>query len=289
MKGVTQMNYYGDDPIQYVYLAEQTSADYMIENMNVVDNKGLFYVKFDAVLHSFDVMNRNRRIYTAKNVWDCILGEKVQDLLRHDAWFGEADHPYETYEGSKLSAQRVQNIEMERISHKIKNPNIKGNLLLANIETDSGSKFGHMMASRIIQGMIPCFSCRSIALLTKQNGKPIVVVKRIITYDWVLYPSHKEAEKQGDIKIIKESADDDIITPSRDIMIPVTQLNEFISTAFNKDETSKMIMECFSDENFNIELTRGGTAFHCFNEKHELCFGYTSETKKRVDDFFASF
>ena len=279
-----------DDPIQYVFLAEQTSPDYQIKNVNPVEDKGLFYVVFDAVLHSFDVMNRNRRIYTAKNVWECILAEKIQSFLSHDSWFGEADHPYEEYANTKLSATRMQTIEMGRISHKITKPNIKGNLLFARIETDSGSKFGVMMAKRILQGMIPCFSCRSIAFLTKQNGKPIVVVKKIITYDWVLYPSHKEAEKTGQKEIlIRESADDEIIQESKDIMIPITQLEEFTNEAFSKDETAKLITEWFDDSNFTIQLAKNGKAFHCFDEKHSLCFGFNESTKRRVDDFFSSF
>lgn len=279
-----------DDPIQYVFLAEQTSPDYQIKNVNQVEDKGLFYVVFDAVLHSFDVINRNRRIYTAKNVWECILAEKIQSFLSHDSWFGEADHPYEEYANTKLSATRMQTIEMGRISHKITKPNIKGNLLFARIETDSGSKFGVMMAKRILQGMIPCFSCRSIAFLTKQNGKPIVVVKKIITYDWVLYPSHKEAEKTGQKEIlIRESADDEIIQESKDIMIPITQLEEFTNEAFSKDETAKLITEWFDDSNFTIQLTKNGKAFHCFDEKHSLCFGFNESTKRRVDDFFSSF
>lgn len=279
-----------DDPIQYVFLAEQTSPDYQIKNVNPVEDKGLFYVIFDAVLHSFDVINRNRRIYTAKNVWECILAEKIQSFLSHDSWFGEADHPYEEYANTKLSATRMQTIEMGRISHKITKPNIKGNLLFARIETDSGSKFGVMMAKRILQGMIPCFSCRSIAFLTKQNGKPIVVVKKIITYDWVLYPSHKEAEKTGQKEIlIRESADDEIIQESKDIMIPITQLEEFTNEAFSKDETAKLITEWFDDSNFTIQLAKNGKSFHCFDEKHSLCFGFNESTKRRVDDFFSSF
>lgn len=181
------------------YIKEQTSypEDY-VKNFgyHVTDKGNRFYVTFDAVLQSFGVMNRNKRIYEAANIMDKIDNDDyIQDQLRKNCWMGEIDHPAATKEGESLTLNRISNPDMKLTSHYIRKPRLNGNLLEATIQTDSSNPNGMNMAIKIVDGkIVPCFSARVLGALQNKNGQPVVNVKKLITYDWVLYPSHKEAE-----------------------------------------------------------------------------------------------
>lgn len=79
------------------YIREQTSftddyKDNFGYEMHDLGNR--FYLIFDAVLHSFGVMNRNHRSYDQANIWDCIQHDDyIQSMLRQNSWIGEIDHP----------------------------------------------------------------------------------------------------------------------------------------------------------------------------------------------------
>ena len=178
----------------FMYIAEQTTPDdNQIKNLEVTDKNGVFFVSFDTALHSFEVINRNNRQYLASNIQENLQSERILSMLADNAWYGEMDHPLQEFKDKPLSPERINSIELSRRSHKIMNPHFDSNLLLAHIQTASGTEAGRGFASEIIQGLKPAFSCRAIAGLKLVNGKPTVIVRKVITYDWVLYPSHKEA------------------------------------------------------------------------------------------------
>lgn len=181
------------------YIQEQTSfmEDYQTEfGYQMHDRGNRFYLTFEAVLQSFGVKNRNRREYDASNIMDRIEHDDyIQDQLRKNSWLGEIDHPAPHKQGVELTVQRIGNPDMEHSSHYIRRPRLEGNLLVAPIQTDSSNEAGMNMAIKIVDGKItPCFSARVLGELQNRNGRPVVFVKKLITYDWVLYPSHREAE-----------------------------------------------------------------------------------------------
>jgi hypothetical protein len=183
----------------FCYIQEQTSfvEDYANNfGYKVYDKGSRFYLIFDAVLQSFDVMNRNRRMYEASNIMDKINNDDyIQSMLRQNSWMGEIDHPAAEKEGETLSLNRISNPNMRLTSHYIRRPRLNGNLLEATIQTDSSNENGMNMAIKIVDGkIIPCFSARVLGALQQKMGRPVVNVRKLITYDWVLYPSHKEAE-----------------------------------------------------------------------------------------------
>ena len=183
----------------FCYIREQTSfpSDYKENFGYKIYNMGdRFYLIFDAILQSFGVMNRNQRMYDADNIMDRINNDDyIQSMLRLNSWMGEIDHPAATKEGETLTINRISNPDMKLTSHYIRKPRLNGNLLEATIQTDSSNKHGMNMAIKIVDGkIIPCFSARVLGALTNKGGKPVVNVRKLITYDWVLYPSHREAE-----------------------------------------------------------------------------------------------
>lgn len=182
----------------FCYIREQTSfpSDYNGNfGYKIHDIGSRFYLIFDAVLQSFDVMNRNRRMYEADNIMHLInTDDYIQSMLKQNSWMGEIDHPAATKEGESLTINRISNPDLKLTSHYIRRPRLNGNLLEATIQTDSSNENGMNMAIKIVDGkIVPCFSARVLGALQNKNGKPVVNVRKLITYDWVLYPSHREA------------------------------------------------------------------------------------------------
>lgn len=167
-----------------------------------------FYVKFKSTLQSFGVQNRNKRYYDAQNIMDNIeKSEYIQSMLRQNSWVGELDHPSETINGQTLTLQRISNPDPKHDSHFIRKPWLEGNLLKAPIQTDSGTEEGMNLAIKIVDGgLIPAFSARVFGELQNRSGRPTVMAKRLITYDEVLFPSHREALADVSIPQIMESA-----------------------------------------------------------------------------------
>lgn len=182
------------------YIAEQTSFPEDFDGkefgyeITPSHQPGKFYVTFDTVLHSFRVMNRNGREYDKDNIWQCIQTDpEIQHNLKTNQWYGTIDHPAPMHQGEELTMQYIANPDPKLSSHFIHKPRMNGNFLEATIQTDTGTEAGMNMALKIVDGKItPCFSARSFGTL-KNEGRPVVYVKKLITYDWVRFPSHIEA------------------------------------------------------------------------------------------------
>lgn len=279
-----------DRDMGFVYIAEQTSPnDNIVRNVDVVDRDGILYVDFESCLHSFDVMNRNTRMYEASNINECLQTERIQHYLSHGGWFGEQNHPTPSLKNQPLSPERIQDIDMNNTSHKMLNPHIEKNLLISRIQSDAGTAAGMNLARKMIQGFIPGFSCRAIAIMTLKNGKPVVNVRKIITYDWVLYQSHREAEQinKEDTKFVHKNPTVVSETTTEDIMIPLGEILEYVGKT---DVNTQIIMESFdlsmdnltgfSKDNKHIIIRDNDNMIYC---------GINPSTRKKVNEYLASF
>ena len=279
----------------FVYISEQSIADdrKRLDNVDTYNKNGIFYITFDTNLQSFGDINRNKRSYNIDNVWSCIQQEKIQCLLRDGCWFGEFDHPTPEFQGQKLSPERIQNVPPKYRTFKIMKPRKAGDLLQATIQsaqTDLGIGF----AKEILSGWLPSFSARAIASLKLINNKPTVIVRRLITYDSVWYPSHVRAHAISnaiphlkEIKAVVESAGDIIRKGMDTVLIPLKELLEDVGKT---DISTQMIMESFD---LPMESLIGISEDHNHaiikDEYNTIYANISPKTKKRVDDFFNSF
>lgn len=282
------------DDLGFIYLCESAETPLTkVGDLKIYNDNNIFFVEFDSVLQSFGVENRNHRYYTAENVWQAIQSPKIQDLLAHDSWFGECNHPTQEYQDKKLTPERIRDVWPQNRSHKIMNPRIDGNLLKARIQTDAGTEAGIGFAKSIIQGMVPRFSCRSIATLRQINGRPTVVIRLLVTYDWVFYPSHCEAEMIGTLQRPMTESASDIVLPNgsnvtpNDTMIP---LHEILDLVGNKDTNTEILLESF-DLDIGDLVGFDETHDHAIiKDRDNMIYAkIRPETKHKVDDFFASF
>lgn len=238
------------------YIQEQTSFEEDYQNdfgYEVVDKGNRFYVLFSAVLQSFMVMNRNKRMYDLTNIMNCINTDPyIQDQLRKNSWMGCIDHPAPMFQGQELTMQYIGNVDPKMTSHYIRKPHAEGNLLVANIQTDSSNKHGMNMAIKIVDGKItPCFSARVFGELTNKNGQPIVNVRKLITYDWVLFPSHPEAEARIQ-QPLQEAVDQ-----FKDANITMIFFPQLAQMAAASSKETEMLCESFG---LNIEDVIGVTS-----------------------------
>ena len=239
------------------YIHEQTSfeEDYKGNFGYEIEDKGnRFFVKFPAVLQSFGVKNRNGREYDMANILHCIqTDEMIQQLLSKNSWIGEIDHPAVELNGQELTTNRISTPSLERSSHYIRSPRAEGNLLVANIQTDSSNQYGMNMAIKIVDGkIVPCFSARVFGRLENRNGKPIVMVKKLITYDWVLFQSHREASARINQPLQESANDFSKYMNQRIIFLP--QLAQMVA---NSSKETEFICESFG---LSIEDITGFTS-----------------------------
>lgn len=236
----------------FMYVSEEVSPEsYSIKNMNVFDKHNMFYVEFDAILQTFRVLNRNIRQYLGENVDEQIKTDpKIISYLADNSWFGEQGHPGEDFKELHLTAERIMKIKQDNTSHKIMVPKVDNNALFAKIQTDAGTAAGVNMAKKILQGMIPGFSCRALAKIVMLNGVPTVIIKKLITYDWVFYQSHKEARNITKPELISQTLNADrVITESTDVCIPLKEILEY---AGRKNVNTQIIMESFDLANDDL-------------------------------------
>lgn len=245
------------------FIQEQTSfvedynGSFGYEEHNSRD-KSKFYITFEAVLQSFDVMNRNRRKYDINNVLEAINNsEYIQEMLKHNSWIGEIDHPAPEYSGQELTPQRLYNPSMEKSSHYIRKPRAVNNLLEATIQTDSGTTHGMNMALKIADGKItPCFSARLMGSLENRNGEPWVNVKKLVTYDWVLFPSHKEAAAKMNQPVLEN-----VTIAEETLNSKIIPFRELAQKAANNSKETEMLCEAFGlTINDVIGMTESGNS-----------------------------
>lgn len=293
------------NPIGWVYIAEETSpSENTVINLRTTNDNGILFAEFDTCLQTFEEINRNKRQYLSKNLQDAMKSERITTLLRDNAWYGEMDHPTQQFQNSPLTPERIAAIWMPNRSHKILNPVFRGNELNARIQTASGTEAGRGMAAEIIQGLRPSFSCRAMASLENVNNKPTVMVKNLITYDWVLFPSHKTAHMKSPAKFVNKVADavaeasQNIVDYtenalkrfkkySESVEIPLGEILERVGVI---DPTVSMVMESFElDSSLLQGFTEDNSQAIIRDDTNLLFVNMKPSTKREVNDFLASF
>jgi len=246
----------------FCYIAEQTSFSDDYPNgqfgYKLFDKGNRMYVVFEGILQSFGVLNRNGRYYQADNVMNCIKTDPyITSMLAQNSWMGELEHPSATYSNQELKTERLLQVLPNNTSHFIRRPRLNGNLLEATIQTDSGTEAGRNMAIKIVDGkVIPGFSARLLGDLRQVNGRPTVFIKKLITYDYVLFPSHKEALG----KVNSPYAESVKVTESA-INGKIIFFEELAKNLMHKSEGAQVLYESFGlNEDDVVGVTETGNS-----------------------------
>ena len=193
--------------IDYSVVIEQTSPeDNEVKILETHNSKGLNYLRFETILQAFvEERNRNRRKWVPKYVKEAINGVEFMELINNGGLPGENGHPVP--KTGQVTLERIATIDPNNISHVIKKAWFTDGdrILRGVIETvDDDNGPGRKFMKNILQGLPTSFSNRAIIPQRKNVDGTIdqTGVGRIITFDRVFLPSHKEAYRDINIPIV---------------------------------------------------------------------------------------
>jgi len=195
---------------------------------------------FEATLQDFFV-NRNKRRYPEEVLIEALQSNHIIELKKNKSWVGEAGHPFDK------SIPRQLSIDHTRVSHIILETSVQSGKCVKGLIETSMFPMGIVMRDSIRQGMNVAFSMRGVASITQKTRDGYFEVKKplkLVTYDWVFYPSHPNAYQE---KIIKENTN--LITSEEDFnIIPITEdgMLEYLN---QNSENTNNILSSFNIKN----------------------------------------
>lgn len=141
-----------------------------------------------GILQDLNAENRNGRIYETKEMKPEIEGDRIQkELIPSGNMRGHAGHPSST----ELSIQSV--IDPKICCVQFDKIWLDGDIIRANFH-GTNNEYGKAFNDDLLDGCKPAFSLRALGSVDRsRNGKCYVRNVRIITWDHVIYPSHKKA------------------------------------------------------------------------------------------------
>lgn len=144
-------------------------------------NKPRTYV--EAVLQTGDMLNRNKRIYSSRELEREIMSDRVQGLIRHKMMKGEAGHPLD----DRLDRQQTIDPKLCEVIYLkmwFEKPYIKA------ILCGTYNKYGDEFEAEVRNGATHEFSSRSLGTVRRQpNGTAVVENMHYITSDVVIFQS----------------------------------------------------------------------------------------------------
>ena len=140
--------------------------------------------------------NRNGRIYRTPDLAREISAPRQIELLSTGNMIGEAGHP--------LAAElaRQQTIDPKCACVRYMKFWMEGDDVMG-IFKGTNNEYGNMFDMDLRDGVKPAFSLRALGTVSSTPQGAIVENLKLITYDYVIYPSHPGAYTNG---IISESA-----------------------------------------------------------------------------------
>ena len=186
-------------------------------DLNVIaENNGK--VEATGIIQDADTENRNGRIYEEKDLKPEGYSDRIQkELIPTGNMRGHDGHP----SSSELSVQSV--IDPKLCCVQFTKIWMEGKDIHANFK-GTNNDLGKAFNADLLEGCKPSFSLRALGSVDRErNGKCYVRNIRIITWDRVIFPSHKRAYTD---KIVTESAIEN------GILIPVVnqQVVDYIKT-----------------------------------------------------------
>lgn len=211
---------------------------------NIIADSG-HRVVAEGILQDMDVQNRNGRIYESKDLIPGINTGRMKELLDAKQFKGESGHPI-----GDLGIARQQTIVPDRTCVRYNKVWVEGNLIKAQFQ-GTNNAFGETFNQDLLDGEKPAFSLRALGTIDNKSGKCYVRNIKIITWDHVIYPSHKIAYTSN---LVTESA---IIAKNKELesrdaystnesgtLIPIT--NESVMSYIKTESANiKSIMDNF--------------------------------------------
>ena len=245
------------------------------EDSVIIDGSNRKRVEAEGTLQDMDTENRNRRIYESSDLVPEVKGPRIRELLKAKSLKAELGHPLSD------DLIRQQTIDPKLVCCRFNDIWVDGKYIKARFQ-GTNNQYGEEFDMNLRDGEKPAFSLRALGSIENRNGKAYVKNIKIITWDCVIYPSHRCAYTD---KIISESAvlpngetkiyENQIIGPENDPGRIITLTESDARTVINRLQRESAnistILETFEgltdnisciNENTIILSTRYGEQIH---------------------------
>lgn len=223
---------------------------------------GRIYCK--AIFQSdLDSINRNGRIYSVESIADQLVAPRTVELLKAKALRCEQGHPLDK------SLERQTVILESNCSCIILDLHMEGNDVCGTF-TNTSNTLGKALAEEVLEiGYRPAFSLRALGSLQQTKRGSEVHGVKIITYDEIIFPSHKRAYTSqvlvnneyktiGESAVIEENSNSDIVTENTAEIIPITN-ESVINYLQSQSSNIKFIRECFDFAYNSVNVNENGS------------------------------
>ncbi len=197
-------------------------------------------VEAEGTLQDMDVENRNRRVYMKNDLLPEINGPRMTELIKAKQFCGEYGHPLSD------DLVRQQTIDPKLVCVRFNKVWVEGNLVKARFQ-GTNNDYGEYFDRDLRDGCKPAFSLRALGAIENVNGKACVKGIKIITWDSVIYPSHKVAYTD---KIITESAMDGTPVHENQIVVPFDDPGRIITLT---ESDAKTVISRLQRESANMD------------------------------------
>lgn len=253
-------------------------------NIKVLSDKNKC-VKIKADLQDASEWNRNGRNYPLEVLKNGLGRENIRELIMKKSWVGEAGHPINP------TPQRQMTVVQENISHRILDYNFRGTVVNGTVKT-TPSPMGYMMRDLILDedAMESAFSLRACGPVRETSkGKMVQDPLNIVCYDWVFFPSHRNAYQT---KVLTESANlgNSMILESSCVPLYQQEAIRYVKEESNNYKIISEMMEHYglsaslSENNDMIILTENSG-----NHKENLCIGIEDYISNEITHYMGKF
>lgn len=242
------------------YILTESSCE---SESNIIGDRG-DRIYAEGILQDLGAVNRNHRIYLREDIEPDLMGERIQkELIPTGNFVGEVGHPLDK------SLARQQTVLIDRAGVLFTKVWIDGNIVKGHF-CGEYNNYGDYFNRKLAAGYKPSFSLRALGSIEQKDGKSYVKNIRVISYDWVILPSHKKAytQKLIDPSTAAEEAKNEALAPEGfydDITVCTEQTIPILSSQkldFIKTESANIhsLLENFDLSYNTAQLINEGTA-----------------------------
>ena len=239
------------------YILNESSV--CMESVDIREDRNSNRVTGIGALQTGNEKNRNGRIYRTEDLNREINAPRQKELLAAKQLCGEAGHPIGADASSLV---RQQTIDPTKICVRYLKLWMEGDNVMSTFQ-GTNNALGEAFDKDLRQGVLPAFSLRALGTISSTPQGAVVENLKMITYDYVIYPSHPHAYTRG---VLNESASSIAIPKSnfamsnamdgsksfikefsnQDVINAISTIKESaISYVKDKSSNFKMLQECY--------------------------------------------
>ena len=207
-----------------------------VKDLQIVDKTRSGKPIAEGILQEAEEDNRNGRFYEKNELFPQLKTERTLELIKTGNMKGELGHPMTN------DIKRQATIDPANVCVKYLDIWTEGNFIKARF-TGTNNQLGDEFNRDLLDGELPSFSLRALGSIVNKGGHACVRNIRLITWDRVIYPSHKRAYTSG---LVTESG---ILLPNNNKIFIDENYHGFVTPI-----TNEKVVELLKQESANVNF-----------------------------------